>query len=818
MHQPEWVHAHLSGGGLKDDDLVTSFRRTTYRMEPAAMFRESPTRDGGRRSMLLRLAAMDRSHVASLLLLLPLAVVAICSGVGIDVNDSASKALDNADQIGIQLSTTLGHVHEVALTGTSLLVGDAHEDIAAMGAATSQVETGLTDLASLPGMSAKEVSALDIAQRAWDASANARQAVLQTPANGSASTADRHALEDQLNARLSPVSAELQTLDALNASDVSSREQVRSATELVSAIAVVVAVVVGFIGALWLLRMLRERQEAVRRRERRFAALVEHASDGILVIASSGAIIFVTPAFSEEFALDGMPTFNELIHVDDQEQALKAWHRVISGGPGTVSEIEARLHRRDGEWRHVWTKLTNRLDDPAVDGVVLNVTDVSERHEFEGKLTHQAMHDALTGLPNRELLRRRMEYTMGKFPKATHTLVYLDCDDFKRINDTLGHAAGDRFLIEVGVRLAGCVRPEDTVARVGGDEFAILLESTDAAVALRVTTRIMGALRAPFVIEGTELLGSASIGVASGFLSPSHPETLVADADLAMYFAKRSGKGGYSVFADRMRTELVDRISLGEDLRRAIEAGGLTVAYQPIIELRTGMIVGAEALARWNHPLRGCVVPDTFIPLAEELGLVDRIDVWVLRSACAQGRAWLDAGLDQFKMAVNISGRDLDQPDLVDQIATILRDTGFPAGHLELELTEGVAINQSTDAVETLKALKSLGLQLAIDDFGTGYSALSRLRDLPFDRLKVDKAFVDDIASPTTGPVLVDTILQMAHVLGMEVVAEGVETGSQADYLRDRHCDFAQGYHFNRPMSQGELGHLLLDQRAAVAV
>jgi len=402
------------------------------------------------------------------------------------------------------------------------------------------------------------------------------------------------ALEDELNAGLSAVASQLQTLDALITSDVSSREQGRNVTELVSAIAIVVAVVVGFLAALWLVRMLREQQEAVRRRERRFAALVEHANDGIVVVDASTAITFVTPAFREEFALDGTPNLNELIHADDQEQTLKAWRRVLSGGPGTVSEIETRLHRRDGQWRHVWTKLTNRLDDPAVDGVVLNVTDVSERHEFESKLTYQALHDSLTGLPNRELLRRRMEHAMGKSAAATHTVVYLDCDDFKRINDTFGHAAGDRFLTEVGVRLTGCVRPEDTVARVGGDEFAMLLEHTDAAAALVVTERIIGALRVPVVIEGTELLSSASIGVASGHLSPAHPETLIADADLAMYFAKRAGKGGYCVFADRMRSELVDRLSLGEDLRKAIDSDKLTVAYQPIIELRTGIIVGAE--------------------------------------------------------------------------------------------------------------------------------------------------------------------------------------------------------------------------------
>jgi EAL domain-containing protein (putative c-di-GMP-specific phosphodiesterase class I) len=308
----------------------------------------------------------------------------------------------------------------------------------------------------------------------------------------------------------------------------------------------------------------------------------------------------------------------------------------------------------------------------------------------------------------------------------------------------------------------------------------------------------------------------ASIGVVSGQLGALHPDTLLADADLAMYFAKRAGKGGYRVFNEAMRTDLLDRLELGEDLRFAIEASSLEVAYQPIIDLQTGAVVGAEALARWQHPSRGWVGPDVFIPLAEELGLVERVDAWVLRQACTQGQAWSQSGLADFKMAVNLSGRNLDQPDLVARVAEILSATGFPPAQLELELTEGVAINESAGAQQILEALKKLGVHLAIDDFGTGYSALSRLRNLPFDRLKIDKAFVDDIGHGQQGPMLVDTILEMAHVLGLEVVAEGVETATQAQYLRERACDFAQGYLFNRPMATAELTALLEGQRLPV--
>jgi predicted signal transduction protein with EAL and GGDEF domain len=364
----------------------------------------------------------------------------------------------------------------------------------------------------------------------------------------------------------------------------------------------------------------------------------------------------------------------------------------------------------------------------------------------------------------------------------------------------------------VSQRIVACVRPEDVVARLGGDEFAIFLETTGLDSAVLAAKRIIAALEEPLVIDGKDMRPSVSIGVASGQLRALHPETLVADADLAMYFAKRAGKGGYRVFADLMRSELSERLELGEDLRCAVDSSAIEVAYQPIVDVRTNDIVGAEALARWHHAERGWVGPDVFIPLAEELGLVSRIDTFILREACTQGRAWIDAGSPRFKLAVNLSGRDLANPQLVGDVARILRETGFPAGQLELELTEGVAINESTEAQETLVALKALGLHLAIDDFGTGYSALSRLRNLPFDLLKVDKAFVDDIGLTQQGTMLVDTILEMAHILGLEVVAEGVETASQADYLRSRNCDFAQGYLFSGPVGKAELGVLLNDQ------
>jgi diguanylate cyclase (GGDEF)-like protein/PAS domain S-box-containing protein len=559
---------------------------------------------------------------------------------------------------------------------------------------------------------------------------------------------------------------------------------------------------------------LEEQRDAVRARERRLAALVENASDGIVVIGAAGELIFATPSFREYVESDGVAVaqLTDIVHPDDSERVGAAWQRAMRGSEGSTLEVEARLKHRDGTWRHVWAKLTNRFGDAAVAGMVLNISDVSERHEYEQQLTFQALHDALTGLANRELFRQRLERSASTTEDGrVNSVLYLDFDDFKTINDTQGHQVGDQFLVAMAERLVAAVRPEDTVARLGGDEYAVLLEGTDTRAAVTATERVLNALQRPLRLEGREVAPRASVGIASAAPGTVSPETLIADADLAMYFAKRQGKAQYQVFSPAMRTDLLDRLQLGEELRAAIEAGGIEVHYQPIVDMESASIVGAEALARWNHPTRGWVGPAVFIPLAEELNLADRIDAFVLRAACTQGRAWVDAGLPLLRMAVNLSGSNLDNPDLVATVARTLQETGFSPANLELELTEGVAIAESEGVQTTLEDLKALGLHLAIDDFGTGYSALSRLRRLPFDTLKVDKVFVDELAAVNPGSTLAESILDMARVLGLRVVAEGVETSSQADYLQRRGCDFAQGYLFSRAIEPSAFESLLVD-------
>ena len=443
--------------------------------------------------------------------------------------------------------------------------------------------------------------------------------------------------------------------------------------------------------------------------------------------------------------------------------------------------------------------------------MVLNLSDVTERHEYEERLSYQALHDPLTGLANRELFRQRLQRAAVAHAAsdAPISVLYLDVDEFKAINDSVGHNVGDQALTAVAQRLVDSVRPGDTVARLGGDEFGIVLAPASERDALAAAERVIAAVNQPFDAGGKELAPTVSVGIASSHSSTMHPDALLADADLAMYFAKRAGRGRHAVFTPAMRSALVEQLQIGEDLRTALAAGSIEVHYQPIVDLKTGAVVGAEALARWQHSERGWIPPATFIPLAEELGLVQAIDAHVLRRACEQGQRWRAAGITNLRLAVNLSGRNLEDAELVDRVARILEETGFPAAQLELELTEGVSIAESGRASSLLEELHQRGIRLAIDDFGTGYSALGRLRSLPFDRLKVDKTFVDEINSADGRSSLLETMVDMAHVLGLEVVAEGVETAVQEEFLRKHGCDFGQGYLFSKPVTAEELTSLL---------
>jgi diguanylate cyclase (GGDEF)-like protein/PAS domain S-box-containing protein len=802
---------------------------------------------------------LARFRWAAVLMLLPLVGVTAAAAAAIGANIHASGALAQATALGTQVDVTDQHVEDYALSALTVLVGNSADDVAPLDAAEATVSADLAKLGSAPGLTQQQRDDLPAADAAWTAMLGDRVA---THALGASQALDAGAatLADAVLADVARVDSKLVVVQSAGASNIASLQRERDSAEQLSAVSLGVTLLIGLaiaalvsrrlalsiVGPIDTLRQatrrlaagelshrlatgggdeiadlgadfntmaaqLEDEREAVHARERRLTALVANASDGILVVGGDGLVSFVTPsfrAFVDERVL-ATTQLAELVHPEDVDRVRAAWVRAVAGGEGSTLEVEARLKRRDGDWRHVWTRLTNRFADPAVAGMVFNVSDVSERHEHEAQLTFQGLHDALTGLPNRELFRQRLERAAATAGSAFTSVLYVDFDDFKRVNDSLGHSAGDSFLVAMAARLTESVRPQDTVGRIGGDEFVVLLEGANCPDAEVAARRVLAALQLPLTIDGKDLSPGASVGLASALAGTASPETLLADADAAMYFAKRNGKAQYRVFSQEMRSDLLERLQLDEDLRAAVDAGSIQVHYQPIVDMQTGVIVGAEALARWDHPTRGWIGPALFIPLAEELGLARRIDAAVLRAACSQGRAWEAAGLAALRMSVNLSGTNLDSMGLVGSVAEILEDTGFRAANLELELTEGVAVADSDGVRDTLESLKSLGVHLSIDDFGTGYSALSRLQSLPFDTLKVDKVFVDELDAVDPGSTLAGSILDMARVLGLRVIAEGVETATQADFLRHRGCDLAQGYLYSRPVTPAAFETLL---------
>ncbi len=430
---------------------------------------------------------------------------------------------------------------------------------------------------------------------------------------------------------------------------------------------------------------------------------------------------------------------------------------------------------------------------------------IEELTTREGQLSHQAFHDPLTGLANRRLFSDRVDHALLRARRTGERtgVLFIDLDDFKVVNDSLGHAGGDRLLAAVGARLTRCVRPGDTVARLGGDEFGVLLEDLEgSAQATAVANRVLAALDVPFPVAGRQVFTRASIGMAVPAES-EHPDgaQLLADADMALYAAKSAGKSTYRRFETAMRSSAVARLELGQDLRRAIQSHEFICNYQPIVDLVTGRIVAIEALVRWDHPVRGVLEPASFIDMAEETGAIGHIGRHVLEVATAQAAAWRNEGATpmDLELHVNLSGRQLESPELVDEVRLALTRTGFPGNRLVLEITESVAVEVADQHIGRLLALQDLGIRLAIDDFGTGYSSLNYLRTLPVDVLKIDRAFARTLGDQTD-QVLLEAIVKLGHSLGIEVIAEGIERDEQASALRRMGCRLAQGYLFFRPV------------------
>jgi diguanylate cyclase (GGDEF)-like protein/PAS domain S-box-containing protein len=457
------------------------------------------------------------------------------------------------------------------------------------------------------------------------------------------------------------------------------------------------------------------------------------------------------------------------------------------GAEAAIEDSAAPIHDRQGQ----------------VTGAVMVFHDVTAARALSVRLAHLAEHDSLTGLPNRLLLNDRLTQAIGVAERHRKQLavLFLDIDRFKHINDSMGHAVGDRLLQSVAERLVACVRSPDTVSRQGGDEFVILLsELTDAQDAAASAEKILLALSKPYCIDEHDLYMTASIGIVAYPDDGADADTLVKNADVAMYHAKNSGRGNYQFFKPEMHTRSIERHSIESGLRSAIERQELALLYQPRVTLETGATVGVEALVRWHHPKRGLLCPANFIPIAEECGIIDRVGHWVLREACRQAKVWQDAGLPPMRIAVNMSAVEMRAKGFVAGVRTILAETGLAPHILELELTESLLMQDSHCTAGILRALKGMGVHLALDDFGTGYSSLSYLKRFPIDTLKIDQSFVRDIATDNDAASIVRAIISMGDSLHLRVVAEGVETREQLVFLQEHGCHEGQGFYFSPPV------------------
>jgi diguanylate cyclase (GGDEF)-like protein/PAS domain S-box-containing protein len=549
----------------------------------------------------------------------------------------------------------------------------------------------------------------------------------------------------------------------------------------------------------------------------RLAAIVEASDQAILGLSPELAVTTWNPGAERLFGYDADEAVGhsvmELLLPPDRNAAGSVLHRVAAGHRITGHETEVRT--KDGRIIPLSLSASPIIDESgATVGLSSIGEDISERKALEERLHHQAFHDPLTGLANRALLKDRLDHALNRQARSGGLLgvVLLDLDDFKAINDSLGHRAGDELLISLAERLRACTREADTLARLGGDEFAILLEDLenpdDASV---LAQRIVAAMASCFTFEGQSFPVSASLGVAVAEAGLATLDDVIRDADVAMYLTKSTAKGGFTLFEPGMHLAVKQRLRLKADLAKALGTDQLSLHYQPIIDLPTGEIVGVEALARWEHPDLGMVSPAEFIPVAEESGLIVPLGMWVLETACQDVQTWqrVDGASPSLRLSVNVSGRQLEHPEFVDNVRRLIDRLDFEPRQLVLEITETVLVSKADESIEKLHELKALGVQLAIDDFGTGYSSLSSLQCLPVDIVKIDRSFISQLDGHGEQADLARAVLGLGRTLHLEIVAEGVESGAQATELRRLECNLAQGYYFARPTDQATVVGLL---------
>jgi diguanylate cyclase (GGDEF)-like protein/PAS domain S-box-containing protein len=555
-----------------------------------------------------------------------------------------------------------------------------------------------------------------------------------------------------------------------------------------------------------------------------FRSLVQNSSDVVTIVSPDGTVRYQSPSVEGVFgypseSLTGSKISN-VLHPEDGIRLL-SFLEEAAFEPGATFTLEIRWRHGDGSWRHAETVVNNQLEDPGIQGLVLNTRDVTERHRLERELQHRALHDPLTDLANRALFKESVDLALARTGRSggSVAVLFFDVDDFKDVNDSLGHAAGDRLLEAVAERLRASVRPYDVAARVGGDEFGVLLDEADAGTASRVANRILESLQEPAEVLGRRISVGASLGLAVATSADGGAEELLRNADVAMNMAKGRGKGRIEMYRPDMHTAALDRMELVADLRRAVDEGEFVLHYQPFVSLDDGSITGVEALLRWVHPRRGLVPPMEFIPTAEELGLIIPIGRWVLHEATQQAKLWQELHPEDppLIISVNASAFQVQDPGFVSDVKAGLVSSGLDPRHLVLEITESVLVQDTDEVRNRLEALHGSGVRLAIDDFGTGYSSLSYLGTFPIDVLKIDRSFVAGAGSGGSSD-LSAVMVSIGRTLGLETIAEGVEAFEEVKHLRALGCGAAQGFLFARPAPAAELDSLLEGRSLAEAL